>query len=101
MYEIPGQYVEKLQRKVRKTKFKQRAETYVKVGQTQQKWKILCQDKSIYQISDDWEKSGKPSGRTDWQTARKPIVPPPPPRGFIGVGTNKMYHSFYILNYVS
>ena len=42
IYEISTQYVERWQRKVRKTKFLQRAITHVKVGQTQPKSNLTC-----------------------------------------------------------
>ena len=42
IYEISTQYFERWQRKVRKTKFQQRAITRVKVGQTRPKSNLIC-----------------------------------------------------------
>ena len=67
IYKILIEYLKRLQRKVRKTKFKQRVITPVKVGQVWQNSNLVCfmSQKFIYQISSQYLKRRQ---RKVWKT---------------------------------
>ena len=52
MYQLSIEYLKRLQRKIQKCQFKERALTPVKVGQAYQPqtWSVLCRDKFIYKF---------------------------------------------------